>query len=46
MGAAHINIAIAYYKLGDFTSSWRHSRIGEELDFEQAKILLRKLGEV
>jgi len=32
--------------LRDYESSWKHSKIGEELGLSQAKVLLRKLREV
>jgi tetratricopeptide (TPR) repeat protein len=43
LGAAQLNIAIAYYMIGDYSSSWKHSRIGENLGLPQAKILIQRL---
>ena len=46
LGAAQMNIAIAYYMTGDYSSSWKHSRIGEKLGLPQAKVLIRRLNMV
>ena len=43
LGPAHINIAVGYYMLGNYNSSWKHSRKAERLGLPQAKVLIQKL---
>jgi tetratricopeptide (TPR) repeat protein len=46
LGAAHVNIAVAYYMLNDYDASWRHARIGERLGIGQANSIIEGLKKV
>ena len=42
-GAAHINIAVAYYMLGDYPSARIHSNKAKELGIPQAQKILEQV---
>jgi tetratricopeptide (TPR) repeat protein len=46
LGPAQINLASVFYMLGNYDSSWKHSRIAEKLGVSQAREMIRALEKV